>query len=148
MRVEYWLTLNEPNMHCITVYNGGLAPMIPKDQQTAQNVYKCIHNEILAHAAAYRLYDSKYRKDQGGRVGMGALTFFARPNSTKWDDILAAERANMFDIGLIMHPLVFGDYPDVVKETLTSAGKLDYLATFTDAQKKDIAGQYLTVTSI
>ncbi|KAK3929370.1 Beta-glucosidase 40, partial [Frankliniella fusca] len=138
--VEYWLTLNEPNMHCTTVYNGGLAPNIPKDQQTAQNVYKCIHHEILAHAAAYRLYDKKYRKDQGGRVGMGALTFFARPNSTKWDDILAAERANLFEMGLILHPLVFGDYPDVVKETLTRAGKQDYLPTFTDAQKKDIAG--------
>ncbi|KAK3917371.1 Beta-glucosidase 7 [Frankliniella fusca] len=140
--VEYWLTLNEPNQHCVMVYNGALAPGLPKAQKTSQNVYKCIHNEILAHAAAYRLYERKYRKDQGGRVGIGALTFFARPNSTKWDDILAAERANYFEMGLIIHPLVFGEYPDVVRETLARAGKLDYLPTFTDAQKKEVKGQY------
>ncbi|KAK3917373.1 Beta-glucosidase 6 [Frankliniella fusca] len=138
--VEYWLTLNEPNMHCIMVYNGALAPDLPKAQKTSQNVYKCIHNEILAHAAAYRLYERKYRKDQGGRVGIGALTFFARPNSTKWDDILAAERANYFEMGLIINPIVFGEYPDVVRETLARAGKLDHLPTFTDAQKREIKG--------
>lgn len=140
--VEHWVTINEPNMQCMMVFYGGLAPGAPKGDTPANvNMYKCIHHTILAHAAAYRLYEQKYKKSQGGVLGFGAVTFFNRPNSSEWDDILAAHRANMFDVGLLLHPLIYGDYPAVVKETLKVAhGDEQYLPEFTEEQKNNLRG--------
>ncbi|XP_026282691.1 myrosinase 1-like [Frankliniella occidentalis] len=137
--VEHWVTLNEPNMHCMMVYFGLLPPGTPDMNDSAADMYTCIHHEILAHATAYRLYEQKYKKEQGGLLGFGSVSFFTKPNSTEWDDILASDRANMFDVGLLVHPLIYGDYPAVVKHTLKLAhGDNPYLPEFTEAQKKTL----------
>ncbi|KAE8737238.1 glycoside hydrolase-like, partial [Frankliniella occidentalis] len=139
--IKHWVTLNEPNTHCLLVYNGLFPPGSASSNYAAADMYTCIHHEILAHATAYRLYERKYKEQQGGVVGFGACTFFSRPNSTEWDDILASDRSNMFDVGLLLHPLVFGDYPAVVKETLKLAhGDEPYLSEFTDEQKEMLRG--------
>ena len=37
------------------------------------------HNQILAHARAYRLYQTKYAQSQGGKVGITLNIHWAEP---------------------------------------------------------------------
>lgn len=67
MQVHHWVTVNEPNMHCMMVYGGMLPPGYPDAPTTSDpNIYLCIHNEILAHARAYSLFQQKYNADKKG----------------------------------------------------------------------------------
>ncbi|KAE8739018.1 hypothetical protein FOCC_FOCC015488 [Frankliniella occidentalis] len=137
--IEHWVTINEANLHCTLVYNGLFPPGTRDANHTVADIYKCIHHEILAHATAYRLYEQKYKKEQGGLLGFGSVSYLARPNSSEWDDIIASDRTNMFDVGLLLHPLIYGDYPAVVKETLKLAhGDEPFLPEFTEEQKQTL----------
>ncbi|KAE8741606.1 hypothetical protein FOCC_FOCC012858, partial [Frankliniella occidentalis] len=126
-KVKLWTTINEPNYYCISfavldipgLYTRGIA-----------DEYNCIHNTVLAHAKVYRLYESKYRLKQGGQVGAAALTLWGRPNSTSWDDIEAADRLNIFGLGSIYHPLVYGEYPPIVRERVDRYSKQEGAADF------------------
>lgn len=69
------------------------------------------------------------------------VSFFAQPNSTDYDDIAAANRYNMFDMGLLLHPLVFGDYPAIVRQIVDAQSTPSLLPTFSDEDKKGLAGE-------
>lgn len=58
-RVKYWITFNEPHQTCLGAYGGewnapGLGISGIAD-------YQCSYNLLKAHAAAWHLYDDKYR---------------------------------------------------------------------------------------
>lgn len=109
---------------------GFLAPMT---FNTTERQNACIKNTILAHAKAHKVYDEKYRAQFGGLVGFGAGPQFTRPASESEADSALAEKANTASgIGLTIDPLVFGDYPDSVK---------DAQEAFTDEEKALIKGE-------
>lgn len=69
-RVKRWITLNEPKIVALYGYENGWAPpgrcsvkglacVVAGDSTTEP--YLVAHNLILAHAAAYRLYQEKYK---------------------------------------------------------------------------------------
>uniref|UniRef100_A0A0A0M010 Beta-glucosidase n=1 Tax=Cucumis sativus TaxID=3659 RepID=A0A0A0M010_CUCSA len=84
------------------------------------------HNQILAHAAAVKLYKSKYEY-QNGQIGVTLNTDWYVPNSNHEDDKKAASRALDFSLGWFLHPLVYGDYPDSMRELVK-----ERLPKFTD----------------
>ncbi|KAE8741337.1 hypothetical protein FOCC_FOCC013136, partial [Frankliniella occidentalis] len=109
--VKYWTTLNEPNMYCsyfriITAENG---------QVDYSKFYQCIHNIILAHMKSYKLYEKKYRPTQNGMVGISTLMLPPTPETKTQEDQVAAEVFNQVYVGTLIHPIVFGDYPPVVR---------------------------------
>ena len=78
-------------------------------------------------------------------VGIGMVTFFARPNSTDYDDVAAANRFNLFDMGVLLHPLVFGDYPAAVRQIVdakSTPSTPSLLPKFSEEDKKGLAGEY------
>ncbi|XP_052128580.1 myrosinase 1-like [Frankliniella occidentalis] len=110
-KVKYWTTLNEPNMYCsyfriITAENG---------QVDYSKFYQCIHNIILAHMKSYKLYEKKYRPTQNGMVGISTLMLPPTPETKTQEDQVAAEVFNQVYVGTLIHPIVFGDYPPVVR---------------------------------
>ncbi|XP_034232398.1 myrosinase 1-like [Thrips palmi] len=141
-RVKLWTTVNEPNYYCMNfavIELPGLYTRQPGDD------YKCSHHTVLAHAAAYRLYEREFKATQQGRVGAAALTLWATPNSTKYEDIQAAERTNLYTLGAIYGPLVHGDYPElmkrnILKKSLEEGLTESRLPTFTPEQKELIRG--------
>lgn len=64
-RVEYWITINEPNLICEFGY--ALGAFAPAYTQEGIADYLCGHNVLLAHAQAYKLYQSKYKAKQNGK---------------------------------------------------------------------------------
>ncbi|XVE73321.1 hypothetical protein DITRI_Ditri11bG0108300 [Diplodiscus trichospermus] len=82
--------------------------------------YIAVHNILLAHASAARLYRRKYQEKQNGFIGISIYTLWAVPNTNSKKDAMAAQRMNEFYIGWIANPLVFGDYPDTMKKSVGS----------------------------
>ncbi|XP_052131474.1 uncharacterized protein LOC113208470 [Frankliniella occidentalis] len=113
-KVKLWLTINEASMYCNL--NGAMG-MVPPGTITDNNKRMlCLHNLIIAHAKAHKIYKEKYLKKQQGKVGFGVGPNFSRPNSTADEDVAAAEKANMVQgIGLSIEPLINGDYPEEAK---------------------------------
>ncbi|KAL6640106.1 hypothetical protein ACP70R_022416 [Stipagrostis hirtigluma subsp. patula] len=123
-RVKHWTTLNEPNIEPIGGYDLGNLP--PRRCSTPFGVacvggnsttepYIVGHHLLLAHASAVSLYRDKYQAVQGGQIGVTLLAYWFEPVTRKLEDVAAAARMNEFQVGWFMHPLVFGEYPPVMR---------------------------------
>lgn len=63
-RVKKWITFNEPVQVC--AYGYGFATEAPAINLSGIADYQCGRNLLLSHAAAYRLYEKTYKKEQNG----------------------------------------------------------------------------------
>ncbi|CAI0399839.1 unnamed protein product [Linum tenue] len=105
-RIKKWITLNEPVTYVMRGYDEGLhapgrcsvwANRACVAGDSATEPYIVTHNLLLAHAAGYRLYENKYKKQQGV-VGITIVTFYFLPYSGQTADVDAAQRALDFII--------------------------------------------------
>ncbi|KAJ3307928.1 hypothetical protein HDU76_004263, partial [Blyttiomyces sp. JEL0837] len=94
--------------------------------------YKCVHNALLAHGTVVKLFRSKNIPAPIGIIHDGSYNF---PLTDCQADRDAAERANMFYYGWVVHPIWIGDYPPVMK---TAMGSL--LPSFTPDEVAMIKG--------
>lgn len=94
---------------------------------------------ILAHAKAVQTYRTKYQQAQGGEIGMDVATAYYEPwDPTSPADIEAVTTRIIWEYAFYYDPLVFGDYPQVMKDYITD----NRLPTFTDDEKKLVKGSF------
>ncbi|KAK7835061.1 beta-glucosidase 11 [Quercus suber] len=74
---------------------------------------------------------------QHGFIGINLLAFWILPLTNKTEDVIAAQRAMDFLIGWYAYPLVYGDYPDVMKKNLGSR-----LPAFTNFESNLVKGSF------
>ncbi|XP_068646051.1 beta-glucosidase 46-like isoform X1 [Aristolochia californica] len=125
-RVKYWATFNEPNIAVMHGYRTGIYPpsrcsksfgnCTKGDSETEPFI--AAHNMILSHAHAVHIYRTKYKKDQGGTIGIVLNTIWFEPISNSSRDVAAAERARAFLINWFLDPIIFGKYPEKMKELI------------------------------
>jgi len=128
-RVKHWITFNEPWCTSVLGYGHGVFPpgRIDRDEP-----YQVAHNILLAHAKAVKIYrDGNY----GGTIGITNNCDWREPLTQKPEDIAAAERSVEFFFAWFTDPVVFGDYPKVMRERLGSR-----LPEFTAAEKQLLKG--------
>ena len=150
-KVKFWLTFNEISCISWLGYGAGvLAPgrCSPNYGDWCQDIggggnsstepYIVNHRALLSHGLAVQTYKTKYQSIQGGKIGLTINSEFALPYDP-FDplDIKAAETTLLFDYGTFADPIVFGDYPDRVKEYVG-----DRLLVFTEEQKELLKGSY------
>ncbi|CAI9106475.1 OLC1v1005636C1 [Oldenlandia corymbosa var. corymbosa] len=120
-RVKDWITLNEPFSYAVGGYDSGYSPpnhcSVWKNQNckggdSGTEPYRVMHNMILAHANAVKVYKTKYQAHQKGKVGMSIVSGWAVPFSNSLADRNATYRALDFQIGWNLWPLVYGEYPN------------------------------------
>ncbi|XP_026381491.1 furostanol glycoside 26-O-beta-glucosidase-like [Papaver somniferum] len=99
--------------------------------------YDAAHNIILSHAAAAKLYKQIYQAAQEGEIGISIVGQWFVSHSDSPRDKEAAERANGFMVGWFMEPLVYGDYPFIMRALVR-----DNLSMFTDKEKEMVKGSY------
>ncbi|XP_066370100.1 beta-glucosidase 31-like isoform X3 [Miscanthus floridulus] len=130
-RVKHWSTVNEPNIEPLGGYDQGYLPPrrcsypfglgVPCTRgNSTTEPYAVAHHLLLAHASAVSLYRRKYQGERGGRIGLTLLAWWYEPATRKPEDVEAAARANDFTIEWFMHPLVYGDYPPVMRRNVGS----------------------------
>ncbi|GJN14174.1 hypothetical protein PR202_gb00963 [Eleusine coracana subsp. coracana] len=144
-RVKHWTTLDEPNVISIAAYDSGAFPpgrcsppfgiVSCTEGNSTVEPYIVGHNSILAHTAAVKLYREKYQATQKGVIGMNIYSFWNYPFSQSPADLAATKRSLDFMIGWIVNPLVYGDYPEIMKEVVGSR-----LPSFTKEQSEIIRG--------
>ncbi|WOH01592.1 hypothetical protein DCAR_0520976 [Daucus carota subsp. sativus] len=144
-RVFHWTTFNEANMVAMAGYDMGMMPpgrcsislfgSNCDKGNSSYEPYTVAHNMLLAHASAARLYKKKYKAAQQGSIGINVFSYWFVPYSNSVADVIATQRANEFYVGWIVNPLVFGDYPGIVKK---NAGTR--IPAFTNAESKYLKG--------
>uniref|UniRef100_B3H5Q1-4 Isoform 4 of Beta-glucosidase 11 n=1 Tax=Arabidopsis thaliana TaxID=3702 RepID=B3H5Q1-4 len=121
-RVSHWTTINEVNVFALGGYDQGITPPARCSPPFGLNCtkgnssiepYIAVHNMLLAHASATILYKQQYKDKQ------------------------ATARVNDFYIGWILHPLVFGDYPETMKTNVGSR-----LPAFTEEESEQVKGAF------
>ncbi|RDX75668.1 Furostanol glycoside 26-O-beta-glucosidase, partial [Mucuna pruriens] len=132
-RVKHWTTINEPQIVGLFTYMHGYDNDDPEPCQTTKlckQAYTVVHNYILCHATAVKLYREKFQATQGGQIGhvLGSQSF--EPYSSKSEDVAAAKRLMDFFMGWILGPVVYGDYPKIMRK----------LPNFIEEEKKIVAG--------
>ncbi|CAA7045816.1 unnamed protein product [Microthlaspi erraticum] len=125
--VKFWSTINEPNIIALIDY-GSLVNCTPpfgvancSTESSSSAPYIALHNILLAHASASRLYKTKYKDKQNGSIGITFYAFWMIPLTSSEEDKIAAQRNKDVLLGWLLHPLFFGDYADAMKRTV---GKL------------------------
>ncbi|KAF5743701.1 beta-glucosidase 12-like [Tripterygium wilfordii] len=141
-RVKNWITINEPLILAQFGHDLGFAPpgrcsdrsKCPEGDSSTEP-YIVGHNLLLAHAHAAKLYKDNFQKNQGGQIGISLVGQYYEPYSDSPEDKAAQKRALDFSLGWYVEPLVFGDYPIIMKELVK-----DRLPVFTEEEKMLLKG--------
>ncbi|CAI9105437.1 OLC1v1004362C1 [Oldenlandia corymbosa var. corymbosa] len=145
-RVLHWTTLNEPNIFALGGYDSNQMPpgrcsypfgqACTKGNSTIEP-YIALHNMLLAHSTAVKLYKKQYKATQHGFVGINVYSFGIKPCTDSTADVIAAQRALDYYIGWVVNPLIYGDYPDVMKKNSGTR-----LPAFSAAESKLVKGSF------
>ncbi|KAL3519500.1 hypothetical protein ACH5RR_017649 [Cinchona calisaya] len=127
-RVKYWVTFSEPNVFVIGAYHTRMFPPSRCSKpfrncsagDSEKEPFIAAHNIILAHAAAVKVYKTKYQKKQGGTIGLTVQIAWYEPLTNSTADKLATERAQSFITNWFLDPIVFGRYPKEMTDILGS----------------------------
>ncbi|KAK4387050.1 Beta-glucosidase 18 [Sesamum angolense] len=122
-RVKYWMTINEPNLLAEVTYERGLFPPArcspPFGHCASGNSdvepLIAVHNMLLAHGKAVKLYREQYKSKVNGVIGITVCAYMYTALTDFKDDKEAANRALAFNAAWMLDPLVFGDYPPEMK---------------------------------
>ena len=102
-RVKHWITFNEPVDFCIEGYGTGIAA--PQMPASGVGEYLCIDNVLKAHAAAYQVYNTEFRKKFGGKIGitLSSRFFYAKDNDTDVVDRAMQFQVRLFTVFIMIH---------------------------------------------
>ena len=78
---------------------------------------------LLAHAKAWHIYDKEFRASQGGRITMVLNSQYFDPKTDSQTDTQASYRGIQWYFGWMAHPLLKGDYPEVMKKSIAEKSK-------------------------
>ncbi|KAK3035918.1 hypothetical protein RJ639_031341 [Escallonia herrerae] len=143
-RVKHWITFNEPHTMVIQGYDVGLqAPsrcsiighIVCKDGNSATEPYIVGHHVLLSHATVTDIYRKKYKPRQRGSLGVAFDVFWYEPATNSTKDIEATQRAKDFHLGWFIEPLLFGDYPSIMRSRVGSR-----LPRFSEAESALLKG--------
>ena len=122
-RVKHWITFNEPVTFASCGYAYGLhAPGRCSDRRKAEEgdsgrePYLVAHWILNSHAAAVEVYRREYQVSQGGAIGITVDSDWSEPMRDSHEgDVAAAQRRMEFQVGWMLDPIFFGDYPPVMR---------------------------------
>ena len=130
-RVKNWITFNEP--WCTAVLGNGLGVLAP-GRISPDEPYIVAHNQLLAHGLAVKNFRENYAAQQGV-IGITNNSDWREPLTGSEADKAAAQRALEFFYGWFTDPVIFGKYPDVMRERLG-----DRLPEFSPEEQEMMAG--------
>lgn len=144
--MKNWITFNEPHTFAIQGYDLGLqAPgrcsilshLVCKTGNSSTEPYIVAHNVLLSHAVAANIYRNKYQPKQHGSIGISFDVIWFEPVTNSTEDIDATQRAQDFQLGWFLDPLMFGDYPRSMRRRVGNR-----LPTFSKSEAALVKGSF------
>ncbi|KEH16716.1 glycoside hydrolase family 1 protein, partial [Medicago truncatula] len=137
-RVKHWTTFNEPQVTAIHNYmhgydNDDREPC--QDTGMCSEAYTVLHNFLICHATAAKLYRKKFQATQRGEIGIVLQAPNYVPYSSKSEDVDAANRLMDFSFGWVLDPIYYGDYPQIMRKLVGNR-----LPKFTKKEENMIKG--------
>nr|AUO68304.1 putative glycoside hydrolase [Populus trichocarpa] len=145
-RVKHWITFNEPHTVAIQGYDVGLhAPgrcsiflhLFCRAGSSATEPYIVAHNILLSHGTVADIYRKKYKAKQRGSLGISLDVIWFEPATNTTNDIEAAQRAQDFQLGWFIEPLILGNYPITMRNRVG-----DRLPNFTENDVALVKGSF------
>ncbi|CAN1263534.1 Beta-glucosidase 42 [Linum perenne] len=99
--------------------------------------YLASHNQLLAHAAAVKVYRERYQAKQKGIIGITLVSSWYIPYSNSKHDRRARQRALDFGYGWFMDPLTNGEYPKSMRSLVG-----DRLPKFSKEEAELVKGSF------
>ena len=129
-RVDHWTTFNEN--WCTAVLGHGTGLFAP-GRVSSTEPYQVAHNLLLAHG-----YAAERFRERGspGVIGIANNCDWREPLTDSPEDQAAAQESLEFFYGWLTDPLVFGEYPAIMRERLGDA-----LPRFTPEEQKLLRGR-------
>jgi beta-glucosidase len=134
-RVKHWITFNES--WCTAVLGYGTGEFAP-GRVSEDEPYLAAHNLLLAHGLAVEAYRNGLSQGNGvgtGQIGIANNCDWREPLTDSDEDRAAAQESLEFFYGWFTDPVVFGDYPAIMRERVGAR-----LPEFTQAQKELLKG--------
>ncbi|XP_047505951.1 myrosinase 1-like [Pieris napi] len=143
-RVKTWLTFNEPVSFCEVSYEAGKTA--PGVALPGIGNYICAKVVMLAHARAYRLYDTKFRAKYRGKVGLTNQHLWFEPKNSGEEENAELMRNLMALYSYPIYSKTGGWPPSVEKRIAEISAKQGYsrsrLPEFTQEEIEFIKGTY------
>jgi beta-glucosidase/6-phospho-beta-glucosidase/beta-galactosidase len=138
-KVNFWTTFNEPTSFVITGYgNARHAPGLP---QSTTNTYQVAHHVLLSHGYVVKRFRELKAANKIGKeakIGIVLVTDYSYPlDPSNPDDVDAADRKMEFMFGWFLRPIVYGEYPAIMRKVVG-----DRLPTFTAEETTLMKGSY------
>ena len=130
-RVRDWMTFNE---NWVTAVLGHGQGCFAPGRISPDEPYIAGHNLLLAHGLAVKAFREN---EMPGQIGIANNCDWREPLTDSEEDVAAAQRSLEFFYGWCTDPVVFGDYPAVMRERLG-----DRLPRFTEEQEGLLKGSY------
>ncbi|XP_061162615.1 uncharacterized protein LOC133171833 [Saccostrea echinata] len=125
-KVKLWITFNEPWI--VSWLGYGVASFAPNKYGPGTNTYIVSHNLIKSHVAVYHRYNSTYKATQNGIVGITLNVGWAEPEDPyNPEHLKASERDILFNYGWFAHPIVHGNYPQVMIDRIREKSAIQHL---------------------
>ncbi|XP_048005336.1 myrosinase 1-like [Leguminivora glycinivorella] len=142
-RVDTWITINEPIFACESPYRGIVAPAIVSDV----GALLCSKYIMLAHAAAYRVYDEEFKPQYGGQVSFAHHEFWFEPKTDKDQEL--TELARDYAFSRFSYPVYSteGGWPPLLEAYMAEKSRIEgytrsKLPAFTAEEIKLLKGTY------
>ncbi|XP_071362440.1 klotho [Trachinotus anak] len=132
--VKFWITIDNPFVVARHGYGTGVvAPGIKNDPDLP---FRVGHNLLKAHAAAWHLYNRRYRPRQQGKLSMALASHWIKPSRTRLESLRECQCSLDHVLGWFARPLFTdGDYPPCMKARLGSR-----LPAFTREEREQVRG--------
>ncbi|KAL0769977.1 hypothetical protein Bca101_035127 [Brassica carinata] len=146
-KVKMWTTINEPSVISIAGYDTGnkavgrCSKWVNSKCQagdSATEPYIVSHHLLLSHAAAVQEFRKCNKTSKDGKIGIVISPPWLEPyDFTSSADKHAVERGLTVEIDWHLDPVVYGDYPKIMKKHAGSR-----LPSFTAEQSKMLRNSY------
>ncbi|TYJ00512.1 hypothetical protein E1A91_A13G090800v1 [Gossypium mustelinum] len=140
-RVKNWIIFNEPRTFTVQGYYSGYeAPgrcssLLCKVGNSTTEPYIVAHNVLLSYATVADSYRRNYKEKQNGSIGISLDVKWYEPVTNATENIEATQRAQDFQLGWFLDPLIFGDYPSSMRSQVGNR-----LPTFTESESALLKG--------
>ncbi|KAL4121990.1 hypothetical protein QTP88_014405 [Uroleucon formosanum] len=146
-QIKLWTTFNEPRLVAMAYGVDTIAPIINSSFNGIAD-YMVIRNILLAHAAVYKLYKTKYFAEQQGEISICLDTagyFPLNPDSAV--DKECSSKLLDFSLGVFIQPLKDGTFPQSMIDAIAKTDekekiKISRICEFSEEEKKDIKESY------